>query len=275
MAPWIIILMALWPLTLIGLAPKAYALPLGLYHDLLKREEPPKALGSHSEADYLRWQPSLDFDTDSCYNVPAIDTNGNLAQGLPVRNTCNECDCREMSDLDNNNVYVRKRCNHGWCVYLYDYYFEKDVAGGGKGDGGHRHEWEHIAVFVDVGSQGDTPRLDMVAASRHGGYETRVAGDVRMDRTHPKIVYHKEREGTHCFRFATEEDERIENHARRWFRGDVVAYDMWPSRQLRDKLMTYEWEGPATMAINDVNFKKDIEVARNGGAPGFDSNVDQ
>lgn len=44
---------------------------------------PPTALPQKATANDLRWQPSLDFDTDSCYNVPAIDKDGNIAQGLP------------------------------------------------------------------------------------------------------------------------------------------------------------------------------------------------
>ena len=44
---------------------------------------PPTALPQKATANDLRWQPSLDFDTDGCYNVPAIDKDGNIVQGLP------------------------------------------------------------------------------------------------------------------------------------------------------------------------------------------------
>lgn len=42
--------------------------------------------------------------------------------------TGNTDSCRDATDLDNNNVYSRSRCNNGWCAHLYEYYFEKDVA---------------------------------------------------------------------------------------------------------------------------------------------------
>lgn len=39
--------------------------------------DPPAALPQAATDDQLRWQPSLDFDTDGCYNTPAIDADGN------------------------------------------------------------------------------------------------------------------------------------------------------------------------------------------------------
>jgi hypothetical protein len=68
----------------------------------------------------------MDFDTDSCYNTPAIGPDGKVAEGLPHDSTGASKHCREPSNLGNSNVYSRARCNNGWCVYLYDYYFEKE-----------------------------------------------------------------------------------------------------------------------------------------------------
>lgn len=39
--------------------------------------DPPTALPQAATDDQLRWQPGLDFDTDGCYNTPAIDASGN------------------------------------------------------------------------------------------------------------------------------------------------------------------------------------------------------
>lgn len=39
--------------------------------------DPPKALPQQATDDQLKWQPALDFDTDGCYNTPAIDADGN------------------------------------------------------------------------------------------------------------------------------------------------------------------------------------------------------
>lgn len=135
----------------------------------------------------------MDFDTDGCYNTPAISADGALAEGLDP-GSGNSSGCRDASDLANNNVYSRARCNNGWCAYLYDYYFEKDTAFGSIG--GHRHDWEHIAVWTldDV--------AQFVSASQHGDYEIKAANEIRWDGDHPKMIYHKDSLSTHCFRFA-------------------------------------------------------------------------
>ncbi len=180
-------------------------------------------------------------------------------------------DCRDESDLDNNNVYVRTRCNNGWCAYLYDYYFEKDVAVQHVIDaGGHRHDWEHIAVFVQDGA------LRAVAASAHGDYDTKGAGDsgLRLDgETHAKIVYHKDGGSTHAFRFASAADDSIENHKRAWFRGALVGWETGFPGNTRDTLATHDF-GSASFALKDDSFKGQLDRARNDLAPGFDSGVD-
>lgn len=196
--------------------------------------DPPTALPQRATADDLRWQPSLDFDTDGCYNVPAIDAEGNVAEGLPYEWVGLSSDCRDESDLDNNNVYSRQRCNSGWCVYLYGYYFEKDVPVANFFGGGHRHDWEHIAVWVST----ETGRAEYVGASQHGNYELKPAADVRWDGDHPKIVYHKDGASTHCFRFAGEADENIENHKGVWVSfqsqgGELTSLVLWLFEKLQ------------------------------------------
>lgn len=166
---------------------------------------------------------------------------------------------------------MRTRCNNGWCAYLYDYYFEKDVAIKHVQDvGGHRHDWEHIAVFVHHGE------LRVVAASQHGDFETRSADDgVRMDGgTHPKMVYHKNGGVTHCFRFAHEDDENVENDSGGWYRGALVDYETGFPGNTRDILMAHDF-ARAKIAINDKNFKANLDYARNDLVPDFDSGVDE
>ncbi|EHA55814.1 hypothetical protein MGG_10804 [Pyricularia oryzae 70-15] len=36
-----------------------------------------------ADAGYLRFQPSIDFAADGCYNRPAVDKNGSVSAGLP------------------------------------------------------------------------------------------------------------------------------------------------------------------------------------------------
>ncbi|KAI1873960.1 uncharacterized protein JN550_003229 [Neoarthrinium moseri] len=233
----------------------------------LQTRDPPRALPEKATADDKKWQPAMDFDTDSCYNTPAIDANGNMAPGLDHDNTGLSSDCHDLSDLQNNNVYSRARCNNGWCAYMYDYYFEKDVAiQYFPFDPGHRHDWEHIIVFVQNGV------AKAVAASQHGNYETKAANDVRWEGNHPKMVYHKDGLSTHCFRFANADDDKIENALGSWFYGALISYNGFPSTALRDKLMSWDF-GDANVGIKDSSFANQLENARKDFVPGFDSSV--
>ncbi|KAK4208212.1 necrosis inducing protein-domain-containing protein [Rhypophila decipiens] len=230
---------------------------------------PPQALPQRAPPNDIRYQPSLDFDTDGCYNVPAIGADGRIVEGLEHNFVSASSNCRDLSDLDNNNVYSRARCNNGWCVYLYDYYFEKDVAIPNFFDAGHTHDWEHIAVWVKI----DTGKAEYVAVSQHGGYEIKKASDVRWDGEHPKVVYHKDGASTHCFRFASAGDDKIENHKGVWFRGALVGFNGFPDSGLRERLFGWDF-GKATIAIKDGQFAGNLGRAKPSEISGFDVNRD-
>lgn len=223
--------------------------------------DPPTALPQNATANDLKWQPGLDYDSNGCYNVPAIGptpTGGMdpayISYGLDHNYTTSSLYCHDKSDLDNTNAYSRQRCNSGWCVYLYGYYFEKDVAVENVIDaGGHVHDWEHIAVWV----QNDQAKF--VAASQHGHYDVRAAGDVQWDGTHPKLVYSKDGGMTHFFRFANAADDPPENDYHTWRRSALVSYNGFPGT-LRDQLFNHDF-GAATIAIKDSTFGGNLERA--------------
>ncbi|KAI0882075.1 NPP1-domain-containing protein [Annulohypoxylon maeteangense] len=223
--------------------------------------DPPKMLPAKATANDLKWQPAMDFDKDSCYNTPAIDAQGNIAPGLSTNNAAGGAGCRDASDLVNNNVYSRQRCNNGWCAYLYDYYMEKDTKyQNAPLGGGHRHEWEHVVIWVK------NDQLEYVAASRHGGYTVKDKNDpaVQIDSgTHAKIVYHKDGGSTHAFRFPKTDgtDEPPENHSGKWYISPgLVSYNGFPSTGLRDKLVSYDF-GTATIAFKDAKFADNLKKA--------------
>lgn len=85
---------------------------------LVARADPPAALEENAPDDAIKFQPVLDYDTDSCYNVAAIDADGNVAEGLEPDGGNLTGDCRDEADLDNQNVYSRTRCNNDWCVAM-------------------------------------------------------------------------------------------------------------------------------------------------------------
>ncbi|OTB01886.1 hypothetical protein M426DRAFT_14040 [Hypoxylon sp. CI-4A] len=247
----------------------AVASPIGGARKILRRDIV-KPLPARATADDKLWQPAVDFTRHSCYNTAAISPEGEVNPGLEHNFSNGPAeDCRDTEQLDNNNVYSRKRCNHGWCAYVYDYYFEKDVGISWASDvGGHRHDWEHIVVFVKE------DRAQFVAISRHGHYDMRRAEDVEfLDGTHPKVVYHKDGGLTHCWRWTKDGDTGHENERREWLTSSLVSYNGFPSRQLRDKLFGSDF-GKARMAISDRYFQENLDSAKNIAIKEFDSRYD-
>lgn len=73
----------------------------------------------------IKWQPALDYDTDSCYNTPAISPNWQWNEGQAVNPDVLKW-CRNANRLDRPQVYHRSKCNNNICGQMYDYYFETD-----------------------------------------------------------------------------------------------------------------------------------------------------
>lgn len=219
---------------------------------------PPAALPSNAEEAEYTYQPALDYDTDGCYATPAIGPDGTINPGLSPTGALGS-DCRDASDLDNTNAYSRHKCNNGWCAYMYALYFEKDQALPLIGLGGHRHDWEHIVVWVQDGT------VRYVSTSNHGSYTVTPATGVRFEGTHPKIVYHKDGLSTHCFRIATAKDDPPENHKGTWQYPPLVGWNGYPPG-LRDRLVAHDF-GSATFGLKDGVFTDRLASAKPSGIP--------
>ncbi|RSN09676.1 hypothetical protein DMC63_32605 [Streptomyces sp. WAC 05977] len=224
--------------------------------------EPPQALPSNATEADRKWQPAFDYDTDGCYPTPAISPTGAIATGLKNSGALNG-QCRDRSDLDNTNSYARSKCNNGWCAHLYDLYFEKDQAVPIIDCCGHRHDIEHVVVWVNEG------QARYVSTSAHGNYSTYDRSKVAWEGTHPKIVYHKDGASTHCFRIASA-TEPPENHYNAWQYPDLVSWDGFPP-SVRDTLVRADF-GSASLAIKDGSFEYNLGKAKPAGIP-FDPNA--
>ncbi|KAL4905514.1 necrosis inducing protein-domain-containing protein [Aspergillus multicolor] len=238
----------------------------------------------------LKFQPIIDFDTDSCYQTAALSTDGRLNDGISVpirpepqptswlreqdvlaavptdaagagaaiasnstdpssetRASPNLRGCRNGDRLSHSQTYVRERCNHGWCAYLYGYYFEGDFGWLNS----HTHDWEHIIVWTL------NDNVFFVSWSAHSKYTTHHQSTVRFDGTHPKFVYHLGGWGTHSFRKAEEADERIENETGGWFKAPLVSLEKL-SCDLNRKLLGHGW-GSAQMDLRKDRFGKTLD----------------
>ncbi|CRK15819.1 hypothetical protein BN1708_011562 [Verticillium longisporum] len=213
-----------------------------------------------------KFQPILDFDTDGCYNTAAIDPDGNINPGKGATGTP-QGDCRDPPQLENSNVYSRRRCNNGVCAIMYEYYFEKDQSVSGSFAGGHRHDWENVVVFA----RGDT--IVRVAPSCHGGYGGAL-NEFPVDGTSPQMVYHKDSAGTHCFRFANDADiGGVENFSGSFYKSPLVGWLSWPNEGLR-QTMFGAFSGGVGPKLDD-EFAGKLGEAAGDAVPEFDPNVDE
>ena len=224
---------------------------------------PPPALPGNASEMEEKFQPAYDYDTDGCYATPAIGPDGAIAPGLKLGGDMNG-NCRDESDLENTNGYARSKCNNDWCAVMYASYFEKDQAAHGGGSAGHRHDWEHVVVWVHNG------QAEYVSTSEHGGFEIHERGDIPFEDSHPKIVYHKDGVSTHCFRAANGDDEPPENHKEAWQYPTLVGWDGYPDG-LRDKLAGADF-GSATLGIKDDTFNDHLDKAKPSDIP-FDAHA--
>lgn len=223
--------------------------------------EPPRAIAQKASEGDLKWAPALDYDTDSCYSTPAISPDGVPAEGLSLKEMETLTDgCRDPSDLENTNAYVRTWCQDNgdgtWCAHKYAYYFEVDKGADGAG---HRHDFEHAVVWV----RNDQVRY--VAVSGHGGYEIKDAKDVEFEGNHPKIVYNKDGPFTHRFRHASAADDPPENDRHTWQRPALVGWERMDPR-VREILATHDY-GSATLALKDSQYAGDLTKSKREQVP--------
>jgi hypothetical protein len=217
-----------------------------------------------------RFAPSFDFDTDSCYAAPATWLDGTMNKGLNNSGSITG-GCRSLEQLQIANTYARTtaiaRGGSTYRVYMYALYFQKDQAVAGADAIGHRHDWEYALMWIKDGV------LTHASYSAHGDVTTRPRGAIEGDGDHVKIVYHKGGGGTHCFRFA-KQNEQPENGLRRWFTPVVVEWESMrgvavSNAQLRTQFNTFNY-GKANCSFNDNHFPNEIAKSPPAGYPSGD-----
>lgn len=217
----------------------------------------------HSRLDELaskgasKYQPVIDFDKSACYNTAAIFRDGKLNPGLELCGSDQRCrhevdlghdNCQRVDRLDNSNVYVREKCtDDGWCFYLYGYYFEKDEPGNATPLEGHKHDWEHIAVWTQNGE------AKILGWSAHGNYDVDYSHRVEWEGDNPKFVIHRDWGSTHAFRKA-KKGEAPENAKGGWQQSQLVSIELM-NAQLKDTLLGHNW-GSAHSDLLDDRFNK-------------------
>ncbi|CEI63420.1 hypothetical protein FVEN_g59 [Fusarium venenatum] len=226
---------------------------------------PPKG-----DAEEEKYQPLLDFDTDSCYYTSAIDIGGRTNPGLEPYWGNSLSKCRESSRIHSSHVYSRQRCNNGWCAIMYEYYFEMDHTGFEAFGAGHKHDRENIVIFVK------DSQVKRVAPSCHGKYD-KASENFLTGGDRAKLVFHKDGLGTHCFRIATKkDDDKVENFTKDWILGSVLGWNHWPSGELKYKMFE-AWRSGVAPKLWDWEdaFTKNLRMAAGDKVPGFDPSRDE
>ncbi|KAJ2902266.1 hypothetical protein MKZ38_000807 [Zalerion maritima] len=240
---------------------------------------PPAALPIKASLLELTFQPAFDYDKDGCYPTPGIGVDGRIAPGLPLDGTISS-GCRDEPRLADTNSYSRYKCNGSWCGIIYTLYFEKDQVSWGPGSGGHRHDWEHIGVWVRItppdntddggGDDGElrkraTPMkstIEYVSTSNHGSFTVHPRSALHWDdpgtETHAKVVYHKDGASTHCFRNSHDNDEPPENHRHVWQYPDLVGWDDGYPPGLRERISAADY-GKGNFGVKDDRFVPNLE----------------
>ncbi|MER6435860.1 NPP1 family protein [Streptomyces sp. NPDC001185] len=223
------------------------------------------ALPQNADGLEQTFSPAYDYDGNGCYTTAAISPDGYVNPGLGLGGAVNG-HCHDRAQLDHANTYSREKCNNGWCAIMYASYFEKDQSSDGVGEiaggtNGHRHDWEHVVVWV----QNNTVKY--VSVSQHKGWATYGRSSIRFDPsgTHPKVVYHKDGGLTHDFRIANASDDNpVENVTGGWFYPRLVGWNGYPSVDFRNKFVYHTPFGAASIKIGTGVIEGQLAAAQGG-----------
>lgn len=210
-------------------------------------------------------QPVFDFDGDGCLPSAGISRWGEMNAGLKTSGRITG-GCRSGNFMLTSNTMHRYVCKTSggdqYCGHIYALYFEKDQVFNYFG-GGHRHDWEHAAVWTKNGV------VTHGTYSSHGNQTTKPAAELPFENGHLKIVYHKDGILTHAFRFA-KSNEYAENPYGAFITPTIVSWyqmvgDGLSNAQMRSRLNSFDY-GSATLPIKDSKFLNNIN---NGKPPGY------
>lgn len=123
--------------------------------------EPAPTTISHRAA--LKFKPQIHI-SNGCHPYPAVDAAGNTSGGLKTTGS-SSAGCKGSGW--GSQVYGRSAWYNGKWAIMYSWYFPKDSPSALLG---HRHDWEHVVVWID-NPDIPNPTILAVTPSAHSGYE--------------------------------------------------------------------------------------------------------
>ena len=214
--------------------------------------------------------PLFDFDTDGCLPSAGISRSGQQNGGLKTSGGIT-AGCRRADFLDYANTLHRHACvtsgGNVYCGHFYALYFLKDqVTALG---GGHRHDWEHAAIWTTNGV------VTHAGYSAHGDLTNAAVGTLAVQNGHVRFVYHKDGALTHAMRFAGTDEIAAENPYGQWLTPAIVSWtamtgDGVSNATMRGLLNGFDY-GSANVPVKDSNFLTNLNNGRPAGYPAFTS----
>uniref|UniRef100_K3X206 Uncharacterized protein n=1 Tax=Globisporangium ultimum (strain ATCC 200006 / CBS 805.95 / DAOM BR144) TaxID=431595 RepID=K3X206_GLOUD len=130
----------------------------------------------------VKFKPQIHI-SNGCHPYPAVDAAGNTSGGLKPSGS-QSAGCKGSGW--GTQVYGRGAAYNGVYGLMYSWYFPKDSPITGLG---HRHDWEHVVVWID-NPKAANPKILAISPSAHSGYQKYAppkAGTV--DGTSAKVDY--------------------------------------------------------------------------------------
>lgn len=212
--------------------------------------------------------PLFDFDTDGCLPSAGISRSGQQNGGLKTSGSITG-GCRRTDFLDYANTLHRHACitssGNVYCGHFYALYFLKDQTT--SVGGGHRHDWEHVAIWTTNGA------VTHGGYSAHGDLTNAAVSTLAVQNGHVRFVYHKDGALTHAMRFAGTTEAAAENPYGQWLTPAITNWatmtgDGVSNATMRNLLNSFDY-GSANIPLKDSNFLTNLNNYRPAGYPEF------
>ncbi|USW56052.1 Putative necrosis inducing protein [Septoria linicola] len=220
----------------------------GIYHNAMVPMKEHLREGSEGMAMWLL-RPSLHIHS-GCHPYTAVSGTGQVNKGLKNSGSING-HCNPGKDHHEGQTYVRGAWHKGRYAIMYSWYMPKDQNVNGPANGGHRHEWESIVVWVNGPED-----LSVIgaAASAHGGFKKH--GEIGVYDKHgslQEVEYYQKAPLNHQLRF------KAESEGHEGFEYPMIDYDVLPLPAVR-ALNDNNW-GKANLPFGEEHFMNNLDEA--------------
>ncbi|POM73131.1 NPP1-like protein [Phytophthora palmivora] len=195
-----------------------------------------------SEKAAIKFKPQLHI-SNGCHAYPAVNLAGETSGGLKTSGAPS-AGCKGSGW--GSQVYGRSTWFNGVWAIMYSWYFPKDSPSTGLG---HRHDWEHVIVWIDNPDVAE-PKILAVTPSAHSGYSAQVPPDAdKVDGNSVKVNYESSWPINHALESTTKG-------------GDYQDLIMWGqlSEAARQGLQNTNF-GSANVPMKDGNFEGKLDKA--------------